>query len=118
MQVETREALAQVGEIASVEGVDGVFIGPADLAASFGLLGQPAHPEVKAAIEAGIRTIAAAGKAPGILCVDEALARRYIETGARFVAVGVDTNLLVKSASALAGRFKSAPVAPTAGNSY
>ena len=105
VQVETREALRQVGEIAQVDGVDGVFIGPADLAASFGYLGQPAHPEVKDAIEAGIRAIASAGKAPGILCADEALARRYIEVGARFVAVGVDTSLLVKSATALAKRF-------------
>ena len=114
VQVETREALSQVGDIAAVEGVDGVFIGPADLAASFGLLGQPTHPEVKAAIEEGIRAIANAGKAPGILCADEALARRYIDVGARFVAVGVDTSLLVKAATALAGRFKSIP-APAAG---
>ncbi|HSW17251.1 MAG TPA: aldolase/citrate lyase family protein, partial [Ramlibacter sp.] len=118
VQVETREALARVAEIASVEGVDGVFIGPADLAASFGYLGQPTHPEVKAAIEQGIRAIAAAGKAPGILCADEVLARHYIEVGARFVAVGVDTSLLVKSASALAGRFKSTLALQTAGSSY
>ncbi|HEY8357182.1 MAG TPA: aldolase/citrate lyase family protein, partial [Ramlibacter sp.] len=96
--------------IAQVEGVDGVFIGPADLAASFGHLAQPAHPEVKQAIEAGIRAITAAGKAPGILCADEALARHYIEVGARFVAVGVDTSLLVKSATALARRFTGTQV--------
>lgn len=110
VQVETREALAHVEEIAAVEGVDGVFIGPSDLAASFGLLGQPTHPTVKSAVEEGIRQIVQAGKAAGVLCADEALARHYIEVGARFVAVGVDTSLLVKSAAALAQRFRaSAP---------
>lgn len=114
-QVETREALLQVAEIAAVDGVDGVFIGPSDLAASFGLLGQPAHPEVKAAIEQGIRAITAAGKAPGILCADEALAQHYIQSGARFVAVGVDTSLLVKAASSLALRFKPGLARASAG---
>jgi 4-hydroxy-2-oxoheptanedioate aldolase len=111
VQLETREALARAEQIAAVEGVDGVFIGPADLSASFGLLGQPAHPSVKAAIEEGIGAILRAGKAPGILCADESLARQYIECGARFVAVGVDTSLLVKAATGLAGRFRDAPVA-------
>lgn len=106
VQLETREALSRVDEIAAVDGVDGVFIGPADLSASFGLLGQPAHPSVKAAIEEGIRAILRAGKAPGILCADEALARHYIDVGARFVAIGVDTSLLVKAATALASRFR------------
>lgn len=118
VQAETREALEHVDQIAAVEGVDGVFIGPADLAASFGLLGQPAHSDVKAAIEGGIRSIASAGKAPGILCADEALARSYIEVGARFVAVGVDTSLLVKSASALAAKFKSGSTASAVGTGY
>ena len=112
VQVETREALAQIDAIAAVEGVDGVFIGPSDLSASMGLLGQPAHPDVKAAIEAAIEAITRAGKAPGILCADETLARRYIDVGARFVAVGVDTSLLVKAASALVARFKNADAAP------
>jgi 4-hydroxy-2-oxoheptanedioate aldolase len=112
VQVETREALAQIDAIAAVDGVDGVFIGPADLSASMGLLGQPAHPDVKAAIEGAIASIRRAGKSPGILCADEALARRYIEVGAQFVAVGVDTSLLVKAASGLAARFKAADSAP------
>ena len=112
VQVETREALAQIDAIAAVDGVDGVFIGPADLSASMGLLGQPAHPDVKAAIEGAIASIRRAGKSPGILCADEALARRYIEAGAQFVAVGVDTSLLVKAASALVARFKNADAAP------
>jgi len=108
VQVETASAVAQLDEIAAVEGVDGVFIGPADLSASMGLLGQPAHPEVRALIDRAIATILAAGKAPGILCTDEALARHYVEQGAQFVAVGVDTTLLTQSARALSARWCSA----------
>jgi 4-hydroxy-2-oxoheptanedioate aldolase len=113
VQVETHQALAQVEAIAAVDGVDGVFIGPSDLAASMGWLGQPAHREVRGAIEQAIHAIACAGKAPGILCADEALARHYLALGARFVAVGVDTSLLVRATTALAAAFKGAsPVAP------
>ncbi|AVS74914.1 4-hydroxy-2-oxoheptanedioate aldolase [Paracidovorax cattleyae] len=107
VQVETAAAVAQVEAIAAIDGIDGVFIGPADLSASMGYLGQPAHPEVRAAIDKAIGQILAAGKAPGILCVDEALARHYIALGARFVAVGVDATLLAQAASGLAGRFRS-----------
>lgn len=113
VQVETREALARVDEIAAVEGVDGVFIGPSDLSASMGYLGQPAHPEVRTAIDDAIRRIVTAGKTAGILCADVDLARHYIDVGARFVAVGVDTTLLVKAATGLLGRFReSVPAAP------
>ena len=119
VQVESAEALAQVEAIAAVDGVDGVFIGPSDLAASMGYLGQPAHPEVRAAIDLAIGKIAAAGKAPGILCADEALARHYLALGARFVAVGVDTTLLVRATTALASAFKTGgAVTPAAGSAY
>jgi 4-hydroxy-2-oxoheptanedioate aldolase len=115
VQVETAAALEQVDAIAAVDGVDGVFIGPADLSASMGYLGQPGHPAVQAAIEAALPRILAAGKAPGILAVDEKLARRYIELGARFVAVGVDATLLAQTARALSARFTHGPVSvPTA----
>ena len=87
VQVETAAALSQLDEIAAVDGVDGVFIGPADLSASMGYLGNPGHADVRAAIDTGIARILAAGKAPGILAVDETLARHYIAAGARFVAV-------------------------------
>jgi 4-hydroxy-2-oxoheptanedioate aldolase len=107
VQVETQQAMAQIEEIAAVPGVDGVFIGPADLAASMGFLGEAEHPQVKEAIDTGIAAIVRAGKAPGILCADEALARHYIAAGVRFVAVGVDTSLLVRAASGLAARFKA-----------
>ncbi|MDD0812720.1 4-hydroxy-2-oxoheptanedioate aldolase [Curvibacter sp. RS43] len=112
VQVETAEALGQLDAIAQVEGVDGVFIGPADLSASMGLLGQPAHPTVKLAIEQAIQTIRSHGKAAGILCTDEALARHYSQVGAQFVAIGVDTTLLSQAARALLQRYRDeAPVA-------
>lgn len=106
VQVETREALANIEAIAAVEGVDGIFVGPADLAASFGHIGEQQHPEVQAAIEDAIVRIRAAGKAPGILFPDETKARRYLELGALFVAVGVDLTLLAREAERLAARFK------------
>ena len=109
VQVETVTALTQLEAIASVDGVDGVFIGPADLSASMGYLGQPTHPQVRAAIDAAITTIARCGKAPGILCSDETLARHYMALGAQFVAVGVDSVLLAQATRALAARFKSKP---------
>ena len=108
VQAETTEALRNLDAIAATEGVDGVFIGPADLSAAMGHVGNPGHPEVQAAIEDAFRRIRAAGKAPGILSVDEAQARRYLELGATFVAVGIDTNLLVKATSSLLARFKTA----------
>ena len=116
VQVETVGALAQIDAIAAVEGVDGVFIGPADLSASMGHLGKPGHPEVRAAIEHAFSRILAAGKAPGILATDEKLARHWIGLGARFVAVGVDATLLAQAARSLAQRFKTA-AAPTVGAS-
>lgn len=118
VQAESREALANLDAIAAVDGVDGVFIGPADLSASFGHLGNSGHPEVQAAIEDAIARIQRAGKAAGILTPDEALARKYLELGALFVAVGLDTNLLVRTTSALAARFKDGAKAVAAGGTY
>ena len=111
VQVETREAMANLDAIIATEGVDGVFIGPSDLSATHGHVANPGHPEMQALIADAIRRIVKGGKAAGILTPDEALARKYLELGATFVAVGLDTNLLVKSTSALAARFKDvAPV--------
>lgn len=90
VQVETRAAMADLERIAAVEGLDGVFIGPADLAADMGFPGNFHAPEVQAAIESGIATILNAGKPAGILTFDPALNRRYLELGATFVAVGAD----------------------------
>ena len=111
VQVETQTALRELDAIVQTEGVDGIFIGPADLAASMGYLGQSDHPEVVAAIEQALRAIVAGGKAAGILCADEALARRYIAAGASFVAVGVDTSLLMRAARQLAGKYKGSGAA-------
>jgi len=106
VQVETGEALAQLEAIAAVDGVDGVFIGPADLSASLGHIGNPGHPEVQAAIKGAVERLAAIGKPAGILTPSEADARRYIEWGYRFVAVGSDLGLLTKHADALAKTFR------------
>ncbi|WP_035060211.1 4-hydroxy-2-oxoheptanedioate aldolase [Andreprevotia chitinilytica] len=114
VQIETRQGLAELDAILTVDGVDGVFIGPADLSADMGHLGNPGHPDVQAAITDAIRRIRSADKAAGILCADEALARHYIELGATFVAVGVDTTLLARQAEALAKRFKPAAHPTTA----
>lgn len=107
VQAETVEAMRNLPAIAAVEGVDGVFFGPADLSASMGFRGQSGHPDVQHAILDGIATVRAAGKAPGILATDPALAQRYLDAGALFVAVGLDTSLLVKAAKDLVQRFKN-----------
>jgi len=106
VQVETRLGLDNLAAITAVDGVDGVFFGPADLSASLGYLGQPGHPEVQKVLIDSITYVRAAGKAPGILSADPVLARRYLDAGALFVAVGVDTTLLVRSARTLADSFK------------
>jgi 4-hydroxy-2-oxoheptanedioate aldolase len=107
VQVETRTALDQIEAIAKVEGIDGVFIGPSDLAASLGHLGNPQHGDVQKAIESAVKRLKALGKPAGILTSNEDEARRYIEWGYRFVAVGADVGLLARNADALAKRFKS-----------
>lgn len=108
VQAETTLAMENLVAIASTEGVDGVFFGPADLSASMGYRGQPGHPAVQEAILQGIATVRAAGKAAGVLMADRQLAQTYLDAGALFVAVGVDTSLLVRAASDLAAHFKSA----------
>lgn len=97
VQAESREALDNLDEILTVEGVDGVFIGPADLSASLGHPDDAAHPEVMAAVEKAIKKIRKAGKAPGFLAVDPVTARKSIEWGALFVAVAVDTMCYCKA---------------------
>lgn len=116
VQIETREAVKNLDAILQVEGVDGVFIGPADLSADMGFAGNPQHPEVQRIIDGAIARIRAAGKAPGILMANKALAQRYLEAGALFVAVGVDTTLLARAAEALADEFKQGGAqAPSSG---
>ena len=100
-------------EICETPGIDGVFIGPADLSASLGFPGQTEHPEVLVRIEKAIEAILRAGKAPGILTTNESLARRYLELGVLFICVGLDTNLLMQHTRALAARFKGAATPST-----
>jgi len=107
VQVETRTALAALEAIAAVEGVDGVFIGPSDLSASFGHIGNPQHAEVQAALEQSVNRLKAVGKPAGILTLSEEEARRYIGWGYTFVAVGSDIGLLGRGADALARKFKT-----------
>lgn len=106
LQVETADALDRIPEIAAVDGVDGLFIGPADLAASMGHAGNSGHPEVVDAIERAIRAIRAAGKPAGILTLDPEFARRCIDWGTGFTAVGMDIALLAQAARGLAARFR------------
>ena len=107
LQVETRAALQNLDAIAAVDGVDGLFIGPSDLAAALGHLGDNGHPEVRAAIEDAVRRIRKAGKAAGILAPLEADARYWLAHECTVVAVGSDLGLLAGSSEALASKFKS-----------
>jgi len=105
VQVETKSALDRIEEIASVDGIDGIFIGPNDLAASFGHIGNWAHPEVQLALEDAVRRLKKIGKPAGILTPNEEEAKRFIQWGYTFVAVGADLGLLARGADALAKRF-------------
>ena len=107
VQAETQQALDNLEAICDVDGVDGVFIGPADLHASLGYTGEIAHSKVKPLIDEAIRRIRKCGKAPGILTPNEADARHWLACGALFVAVGADVGILARGAEALAAKFKS-----------
>jgi 4-hydroxy-2-oxoheptanedioate aldolase len=105
VQAETVTALENLPAICEVDGVDGVFIGPADLAASMGYRGKAGHPDVQKAIDAAMRTIIDSGKAAGTLTSDPALARHYLELGCTFVATGVDILMFANAARKLARDF-------------
>jgi 4-hydroxy-2-oxoheptanedioate aldolase len=107
VQLETQRALDNLEAICAVEGIDGVFIGPADLHASLGHAGEIANPEVKPLIDEAIRRIRKCGRAPGILTPNEADARHWLGCGALFVAVGADVGILARGAESLAAKFKS-----------
>ena len=119
VQVETLQGMAHLDAIAATPGVDGVFLGPADLSAAMGHVGQPSHPQVKAAIEAGIQRILQAGKAPGVIATEPSLAQHYLDCGALFVAVGIDTQVLMRQSRDLAGLFRGqAPATHGRGGAY
>lgn len=106
LQVETIEAIAQLEEIAAVDGVDGIFVGPSDLSASMGHLGNPEHEDVQAVIKQAAITMAGLNMASGILGTMEKAAHRYVDLGYKFVAVGTDIGVLASGADALCARFK------------
>lgn len=105
VQAESVTALQNIEAICAVDGVHGVFIGPADLAASMGHRGNPTHHEVQTAIEAAMRSIVRSGKAAGTLTSDPTLARRYLDLGCTYVAVGVDILVFANAARRLAASF-------------
>jgi 4-hydroxy-2-oxoheptanedioate aldolase len=107
VQIESRAGLAALDDIAALEGIDGLFIGPSDLAADMGYLGQPSHPAVTAAITDAFARIKKAGKARGIMTLDLAQARLYRDMGATFMAIGTDVTLLVSATTRLREDFLS-----------
>ena len=118
LQAETQLALNNIEATAAIDGVDGIFIGPADLSASLGHVLNPTHPDVQKEIDNAIQRIVKTGKAAGILTPDETLARHYLDLGATFVAVGLDTNLLTRHTSALAAKFKTGVASVAASKVY
>ncbi|WP_330257259.1 aldolase/citrate lyase family protein [Nocardia sp. NBC_00565] len=105
VQIESVQGIAELAKIASVDGIDAIFIGPADLAASMGHLGKPESPEVVATIEAALHTIRVSGVAAGVNAFNPAIARRYMAAGAAFVLVGADVTLLARGAEMLAQEY-------------
>lgn len=105
VQIETAAGVSAAAEIAAVDGVDAVFVGPSDLSASMGLLGQQTHPEVVSAVEQVFAAVKAAGKPVGVNAFDPAAADTYIAAGADFIAVGADVAMLARASEALAARF-------------
>lgn len=106
-QIESQQGLTNLDAIAAVDGVDALFVGPSDLAAALGHLGEPGHPDVQAAVLGAIGSIRAAGKPAGVYGATPEAAKRYTEAGANLVVVGVDTMILSGAINQLAGRFRS-----------
>ena len=107
LQVETLQGIENLGEIASVPGVDGIFLGPGDLSTDMGHLGNMNHPDVQKVLDEAIVKIRKCGKAPGILTNDEARARHYVDLGAQFITVGSDVAILARETEKLAAKYKA-----------
>ena len=105
VQIETMAGLKNIKEIVAVDGVDGVFIGPSDLSAAMGFIGEPGHPEVVAAIESAFQIIQNAGKPAGVLALSKDLVEKYVAAGAHFIGVGIDASLLANATRQLAAEF-------------
>jgi 4-hydroxy-2-oxoheptanedioate aldolase len=107
VQIETAAGVEAAAEIAGVDGVDGIFVGPSDLAASMGLLGEQTHPDVVGAVRRAFSAVIAAGKPVGVNAFAPELAQSYLHDGASFVLVGADVALLARGSEALAGRWSA-----------
>ncbi|WP_285036338.1 HpcH/HpaI aldolase/citrate lyase family protein [Plantibacter sp. ME-Dv--P-095] len=118
VQIESASAVEHAAEILAVDGVDAVFVGPADLSASMGLLGQQGHPTVIAAVERVLDAAAAAGKPAGVNAFDPVVAEHYLDHGASFVLVGADVSLLARASEGLAERFIDGRRAAPRGDGY
>ena len=114
VQIESRAGVEATREIAAVEGIDGIFVGPQDLAAGYGHLHNPSHPDVQAAIKQVFESAHAAGKPSGILAPVEADARRYLDWGATFIAVGSDLGVLRGGTQALCDNYRDSKTPPLA----
>lgn len=109
IQIETQAALDNLEAIAAVPGVDALFVGPADLAASLGYGAQQTHPEMRAKVLEALQRIRTAGKPCGLLTGDGVLQRAALDQGIDFLAVGVDAGLLARESEALLARVKAKP---------
>jgi 4-hydroxy-2-oxoheptanedioate aldolase len=105
VQIESSAAVEAVEDILAVDGVDAIFMGPSDLAASMGLLGQQEHPEVRAAVEQCLSAAKAAGKPAGVNAFNPATAEHYLANGAAFILVGADVAILARGSEALAAKY-------------
>jgi 4-hydroxy-2-oxoheptanedioate aldolase len=118
VQIETKTGYENLDAILNTPGVDGVFFGAVDLAASYGLLGESSHPQIVEMILSGLEKVAQGGKSGGVLCGDKQLVIKYRDAGARFIAVGVDSLLLSAATSALCAEYKPGIDAQGAARSY
>ena len=111
VQIETVQAVEVAADIAAVDGIDGVFVGPSDLAASMGLLGQQTHPDVTAAVRRAFADVLSSGTPVGVNAFDPAGADQYLAAGASFILVGADVAVLARASESLAARFITADAA-------
>ena len=118
VQAESKTAVDNLDEICAVEGIDGVFIGPFDLAASMGFIHDPNNEVVQKTIEQAISKIVSSGKAAGILMLDEIRAKKYIEMGALFVAVGTDVSTFSNATKKLLANYRGSNFSPDSNSVY
>ncbi|AZA10942.1 HpcH/HpaI aldolase family protein [Corynebacterium gerontici] len=106
VQIESEQAVHNCEAIAATEGVDAVFIGPSDLAASMGLLGQQSHPDVLKNVYHCIEVVKQAGKLVGVNAFNLEQAQEYVDAGVDFIAIGADVQILASQSQVLAGTFE------------